>query len=411
MRKLGSTLSDLVKNRAGLAEAIKSASRRMADLAPAGAQDATPLRAVADFGANPGALEMFTYVPDRPAPSPALVVVLHGCGQTAAAYNDGAGWSALAERHGFVLLFPQQSRANNPQGCFNWFQPGDTTRGQGEAFSIRQMIARAVADHAVDPSRIFVTGLSAGGAMASALLATYPEVFAGGAIIAGLPFRAASNVQEALDGMFKGRSKAGAEWGRLVREASAHAGPWPKVSVWHGDADTIVQPSNAGEIVKQWTAVHGLSRTEPQRDTIGGHPREVWRDATGREIVTAVTVRGMGHGTPLAPGSGEMQGGQAGPFMLDAGISSSHHIARSWGLTAEMPLMNPAAPERSRAVPQRGDAAPVALDGDILAPERDAAPGPSPGPKRTGPVHIPDSVPKEVRAVIEKAFQAAGLMR
>ncbi|MEO6341367.1 MAG: PHB depolymerase family esterase, partial [Caulobacteraceae bacterium] len=153
------------------------------------------LRQVADFGVNPGGLAMFTHVPETlPANAP-LVVVLHGCGQSAAAYDRGAGWSTLADRFGFVVLAPEQNRTKHLNGCFNWFLPGDTTRGGGEAASIRQMVAHAVATHGLDPQRVYVTGLSAGGGMTSAMLAAYPEVFAGGAIIAGLPYGAASTVQ------------------------------------------------------------------------------------------------------------------------------------------------------------------------------------------------------------------------
>ena len=137
---------------------------------------------------------MFAYVPEQLPRAPALVVVLHGCGQTAAAYDFGTGWSTLAKRYGFALLMPEQQRANNANTCFNWFNPGDIARGRGEAASIRQMIARMVADHEIDPRRIYITGLSAGGAMTSVMLAVYPEVFAGGAIIAGLPYGIASNV-------------------------------------------------------------------------------------------------------------------------------------------------------------------------------------------------------------------------
>ncbi len=145
----------------------------------------SPLVETTGFGSNPGALRMFSVVPDSPPAAPALVVVLHGCGQSAAGYDLGAGWSMLAKHYGFALLMPQQQSSNNGNGCFNWFNPEDTARDSGEAFSIRQMIARMVGDVGIDPRRIFVTGLSAGGAMALVMLATYPEVFAGGAIIAG----------------------------------------------------------------------------------------------------------------------------------------------------------------------------------------------------------------------------------
>jgi poly(hydroxyalkanoate) depolymerase family esterase len=134
------------------------------------------LHEIANFGSNPGNLRRHVYVPDSVDPSPPLVIALHGCTQTAASYDHGAGWSHLADRLGFILVFPEQQAANNPKSCFSWFLPGDTTRDSGEALSIREMIAKAVDKYGVDRSRIFVTGLSAGGAMASAMLATYPEI-------------------------------------------------------------------------------------------------------------------------------------------------------------------------------------------------------------------------------------------
>ena len=102
-------------------------------------------------------------------------------------------------------------------GCFNWFQSGDIERGHGEAASIRQMVATMVSDHGIDPARVFVTGLSAGGAMTSVMLATYPEVFAGGAIIAGLPYGAATNMQQAFETMYRCPPRAARAWGELVR--------------------------------------------------------------------------------------------------------------------------------------------------------------------------------------------------
>src|SRR5213595_2635394 len=110
------------------------------------------------------------------------------------------------------------------------------------------MVEHAIATFAADRRKVFVTGLSAGGGMASVMLATYPEVFAGGAIIAGLPYGVASNVREALSGMFQSPSRPAGELGELVRNASSHRGPWPKISVWHGSADRTVNPANANEI-------------------------------------------------------------------------------------------------------------------------------------------------------------------
>jgi feruloyl esterase len=181
------------------------------------------LTEVTGFGSNPGALRMFKYVPADP--QPALVVVLHGCTQTAASYDFGAGWSTLADRHGFVLLLPEQQPANNANNCFNWFLADDIERGQGEAMSIRQMVEKMIVDHGIDRRRVFVTGLSAGGAMTSVMLATYPEVFAAGAIIAGLPYGTATNAKEAFESMGQVRARSAREWGDLVRAASPHKGP------------------------------------------------------------------------------------------------------------------------------------------------------------------------------------------
>src|SRR5436309_14180754 len=153
---------------------------------------------------------------------------------------------------------PEQQASNIADTCLNWFKPEDTGRGRGEACSIRRMIARMVGDHKIDPHRIYVTGLSAGGAMTSVMLATYPDVFAAGAVIAGLPFGVATNVREALSGMMQSSSRPAAELGDLVRNASNHKGPWPKLSVWHGSADRTVNPANADEILKQWLDVHQL---------------------------------------------------------------------------------------------------------------------------------------------------------
>src|SRR5258706_14093421 len=259
----------------------------------------SPLVETEGFGTNPGGLRMFSFVPDTLQPAPALVVVLHGCGQTAAGYDLGAGWSTLAKHFGFALLMPEQQLSNNVNGCSNWFNPEDPTRDSGEACSIRQMIARMVGDHKIDQHRIFVTGLSAGGAMTSVMLATYPEIFAGGAIIAGLPFGVASNVREALSGMFQSPSHPASELGDLVRNASNHKGPWPKLSVWHGSADRTVNPANADEIVKQWLDVHELPSAPMSEGMVDGYPRQVWWNADGETVVESYTITYMAHGTPL----------------------------------------------------------------------------------------------------------------
>jgi len=285
-----------------------------------------------DFGSNPGQLRMLTYVPDRlPAAAP-LVVLLHGCTQSGASFDKGTGWSTLADRHGFALLLPEQHWTNNPLRCFNWFRPADTRRDEGEALSIMQMIARMLADHGLDRRQVYVTGLSSGGAMTSVMLATYPDLFAGGAVLAGVPYRTADNMQEAFESIFQGRGRSPREWGDLVRAASPHRGPWPRVSVWHGDADAAVKPLNADEIVKQWTDVHGVAGSPSLERTVDGHRCRVWQGENGDPLVESYTISGMSHGAPLSTGDRPDQCGTAAPFFNEVGISSAFHIAGFWGL-------------------------------------------------------------------------------
>jgi poly(hydroxyalkanoate) depolymerase family esterase len=390
---LGKTFKSLVRDRGRWDKLLHAAARRASP--QSSNVPASHLREVKGFGSNPGALRMFMYVPNRLASSPALVVVLHGCTQNAASYDRGAGWSALASRYGFAVLLPEQQPSNNPKNCFSWFQPSDTTRGQGEALSISQMVERAILDHGIDRRRVYVTGLSAGGAMTSAMLATYPDVFAAGAIIAGLPYGAAANVQEAFASM-QGRSRSSSEWAELVRRASSHQGPWPKVSVWHGSADATVNPLNADEIVKQWTALHGLPVVPTREDRANGYSRRVWCSVTGEELVESYTVAGMAHGAPLASGPAADQCGTAGAFFLDVGISSSYHIAKFWGLVGhphiavvEEITLAPAPRERLR-----GEEEHIRAPIDAEPRERDL----------TG-------CPFNVQAVITNALKAAGLMK
>ncbi len=287
---------------------------------------------VTGFGSNPGNLRMFKYVPGAlPANAP-LVVALHGCAQSASSYDAETGWQLFADRFRFALLLPQQQSANNASSCFNWFEPGDIARGQGEALSIKQMVDRMVADHGIAPSRIYVTGLSAGGAMTSTLLAAYPDVFAGGAIVAGLPHRCATSQSAAFGCMNPGSDLTPAQWGDKVRASSTWTGPWPIVSIWHGDGDFVVRPMNLTESMQQWTDVHGIDQVAEVSETVGGFPHKVYKTHSGQTRVETWTITGMGHGTPVDPGSGETQCGTAGAYILDVNLCSSYYIARFFGL-------------------------------------------------------------------------------
>ncbi|MCX5516434.1 hypothetical protein C3941_23465 [Kaistia algarum] len=386
MRKLSDTLTRLSALRAvhspGQATDV---SDRLTDLA--------------SFGNNPGALRARFHVPDGLAPGSPLVVVLHGCTQSAAAYDHGSGWSTLADSSRFAVLLPEQVRANNANLCFNWFEPGDTKRGSGEALSIRQMIAQMVKDHAIDERLIFITGLSAGGAMTSVMLATYPEVFAGGAIVAGLPYGVAESVPQAFDRMRGHGGPSGQALSQRVREASGHAGPWPTVSVWHGTADATVSLSNAGAIVDQWRGVHQLPASPTQTSIVDGHRRNVWHGPEGQERIELFTIDGMGHGTPIRA-SGMDRLGHAGPFMLDKGISSTRHIARAWGIASPAEATT-ASPAGIRPL----EPAEFAHTSEMPPPA--SASGSRQAEGMRGYAVRPDAI----RSVIESALRQAGLMK
>ena len=389
---------------------------------------------VTGFGSDPGGLRMLAHVPDGLAAGAPLVVALHGCTQTAASYDQGSGWSAMADKLGFALLLLEQSRANNAHLCFNWFEPGDTARGAGEALSIREMVAWMIREHGLDPSRVFVTGLSAGGAMTATMLATYPEVFAAGAIVAGLPYGAASGVPEALRTMARPTPLSAAARAAAVRAASPHAGPWPRVAVWHGEADTTVHPGNAEESLKQWLHLHGLSDAAPGFERQSGpHAARAWHGADGTVLVASHRIAGLAHGVPLHAGEGEGQCGVAGAYMLDIGVSSTHGILAFWGLeqaagrvaarhTARTAAASPvqaeavqaeaanAGPDRARPTADRGRnrwpvAARLAEPIEKVIPV--ARPVASPREERTSWPVLPFTDPGRV---ITTALRMAGLM-
>lgn len=293
----------------------------------------SPLKPLDHFGSNPGELRGWSYVPPGVTPSPALVVVLHGCTQTAAIYDTCSGWSRLADEYGFALLLPEQVRSNNSNLCFNWFNPADVRRNSGEALSIRQMVEHMIERCNVDRSRIFITGLSAGGAMANAMLAAYPDVFSAGTILAGLPYRSASTISEAFDRM-RGYGLQNSEALEAeVRRASDHQGPWPRISVWHGTGDDTVVPANAMAIVEQWRGVHGIGPQPAFTKQRGSRTLQVWKDASGRGVIELNTFSGMDHGAPLDTTTGY---GKSGAFFLDVGVSSTVESARAWGLRKPM---------------------------------------------------------------------------
>lgn len=264
-----------------------------------------------------------------------VVVALHGCTQSAQVYSDNSGLDTFADRHGFLVVYAETTTANNANKCFNWFQPGDTRRGQGEAASIRQMVAHAATAYGTDVDQVHVTGLSAGGAMTSVMLAAYPEVFAAGAVVAGIPYGCGVDVVSAFGCMSPGTDRTPAAWAQAVRDAyPGFTGPWPRVAIWHGDNDPTVVPRNADELRDQWTAVHGLGQSPDRTSTVGPNStrRSEYLSAGGGSVVEVNRVPGIAHGTPVDPGTGGEQCGATGTQHFIDSICSSHWITRFFGL-------------------------------------------------------------------------------
>jgi poly(hydroxyalkanoate) depolymerase family esterase len=386
MNGLGETTAALVRWRRGLAEGLHAPG-----------EAAGQMVTTTSFGPNPGNLRMLSHVPDGLPVGAPLVVVLHGCTQQAEAYAAGSGWLTLADRLGFAVLAPEQTAANNPNRCFNWFEPGDVTRGSGEAASICAMVEHLLRTQALDRRRVFVTGLSAGGAMTSALLAAYPDVFAAGAVIAGLPYGVANGVQQAFAAMQGGDGCDGERLGALVQAAAPADLGSPRVSVWHGEADRTVSPANAQASCRQWTSVHGLPEQPDEVTAAFGHTRAVWRSPTSGEVMVECNlIAGLGHGAPLAA-EGADGLGAAAPYMLEAGVSSSLEIARFWGLAPAEPTRRADASTAPEPAPRR---------------RRDARPSSS-RPHRVGDTvmaALGEHATAEVRGVVAKALRSAGLL-
>ncbi len=289
-----------LKAASALASSKIAAPLQSAPLSVPGSLRSGPLE-VNSFGSNPGRLRMLVHLPtDPPQRDGPVIVLLHGCGQSAASFAAEGGWTALADRLALPLVLPVQSQDNNQGRCFNWFRPMHTGRGRGEALSIRQMVSHSIERFGSDPRRVFVAGLSAGGAMAAALLAAHPEVFAAGAVCAGLPVGAANGLPEALRRMAEaGPMRSPAGWADEVRRAApiGYRGPWPRLSIWHGGADRVVDPENGKLIALQWATLHGVGPDATQTEQLGSVRHDQWL-VRGEAVVELWTLAELGHHWP-----------------------------------------------------------------------------------------------------------------
>ena len=297
---------------------------------------------IANFGANPGALKMFRYVPpDMPDNAP-MVFYLHGCQQCVQCMDIGqasvrnmTGWEEIADELKIYVVFPEQQRANNDMRCFNWAGeygvPTNLFRGEGENQSFIEMVDRMTSDFSIDESRVFITGFSGGGAQTALMLATWPDVFAGGAIFAGVPFYCTTVFAEVSGCLSPGRGRNPDEWGNLVREAYPEFnGPYPRVAIWQGSMDMTVAIMNSTELMEQWTNAHGIDMDADVEDQPPGRVRRQYQDGAGRTLVEVNEVTGRGHAYFNDPANN--CGAPGGSFFESAGFCAARETAEFFGL-------------------------------------------------------------------------------
>ena len=266
---------------------------------------AASLIEVTSFGDNPGGMRMHIYVPDTRPANPAIVVAMHGCGGSGPGFYSGSEFASLADRYGFIVIYPTATQQAGFGNCFDTWSDAAKRRGGGsDPVSIVSMVTYAQQQYGGDPNRVFATGSSSGGMMTNDMLALYPDVFKAGAAFMGVPFNCFANAADYPPGTSKctggSMNRTPQQWGDAVRQAyPGYSGPRPRVQLWHGTADTLVPYSLLQETIEQWTNVFGLSQTPTSTDT----PQTNWNrrryaDASGTVQVEAYSIQGAGHSLP-----------------------------------------------------------------------------------------------------------------
>jgi poly(hydroxyalkanoate) depolymerase family esterase len=243
------------------------------------------------FACRAGRRNYKLYIPRRPQTGKrALLVMLHGGTQDADDFAAGTRMNTLAEEHGFLVAYPNQSKTANASLCWNWFSPEHQKRGRGEPAIIAGITSAIVADYDIDPARVFVAGLSAGGAMAVVMGATYPDLYAAVGVHSGLPYRSAADLPSAFAAM-RGDAKRGPS---ANSRGTSEEGPRVRTIIFHGDADNIVHPSNATSMVDAERASESIEHAKARHPT-RAHTRRMTRDRNGAVVVEHWLVHGSGH--------------------------------------------------------------------------------------------------------------------
>ena len=301
-----------------LAQLLRRKSAEVPTLAAPAPVPAAARFTAATFSNPAGSRAYKLYEPAGRATGPRpLLVMLHGCTQDPDDFAAGTRMNELADRHGLLVAYPAQASAANGMRCWNWFEARDQIRDQGEPSLIAGIVSEIAAGGAIDPARIYVAGLSAGGAMALILAETYPELFAAVGVHSGLPFGAARSAASAL-GAMQGGFGAG--------PPVVPGGAAVRTIVFHGDADATVNCRNGEEIVRQAVAreqaAHGTLRVTTVTETTSGrrHTRTVYRGAETQPLVEYWQIEGAGHAW-----SG---GSSRGSYADEAGPDASAEMVR-----------------------------------------------------------------------------------
>ena len=283
------------------------------------------------FTCDAGSMHYKIFIPATVgAAAPPLIVMLHGCTQSPDDFARGTRMNALAQEHGYVVAYPAQAKSKNASKCWNWFRSGDQQRGQGEPALLAALTRHLVKAHGLDERRVYVAGLSAGGAMAAVLASTYPDVYAAIGVHSGLPFGVAHDLPSAFAAMKQGAGKptAGVPPARLA--------PVPAI-VFHGDRDMTVDPCNGAAVIEQCMGTtgsmreadaHAMRATVERGSVPGGrsYTRTIFTNTTGGVVAEQWLVHGAGH----AWFGGDVSGSYTDP----SGPDASEHMLRFFSACA-----------------------------------------------------------------------------
>ncbi|MET8552170.1 PHB depolymerase family esterase [Micromonospora zamorensis] len=266
---------------------------------------AASLTEVTSFGDNPGRMRMHVYVPDNRPARPATVVAMHGCGGSGPGFYSGSEFASLADRYGFIVIYPSATQQAGFGNCFDTWSDAAKRRGGGsDPVSIVSMVRHVQQQYAADPDRVYATGSSSGGMMTNHMLALYPDLFKAGAAFMGVPYNCFANAADypPTSSQCTGgaMNRTPQQWGDAVRQAyPGYSGPRPRVQLWHGTNDTLVPYSLLQETIEQWTNVFGLSQTPTSTDTPQANwNRRRYADTSGTVQVEAYSIQGAGHSLP-----------------------------------------------------------------------------------------------------------------